>query len=435
MFLLHWQQRFVSTNRIIFEIMPLPTDQLELAILLQKFAQPENIHDRQVKLIFPISGLDFNDISAALSSSGLLVDESTKRQSIEYQLPANFFINLGEILVSPSRRLSPPDKFYILENDYYYQDGSNNKSDNKIENYLIATQLANVLLSIADYHGGIGSEKTIIFLGKEKLEISIEYGEPDLLFDIKLSNFTATYIDSQIHKEQKKTIIKTVLFELFSGQENVQLLELLHQFDNFLERVHTSYQLYVAEFSFEKVKEQIEKEKLDAMMKLNKVFSDIQNQLLAIPAALILAGGQMVNENSWCTKNTSIWLGVVVMSIFMTMLIRNQRNTLQAVKQEIDQQWLQLAGKYHSVASRFNDSYKQLDSRCYHQEWLIKIISLLVSLSLFITTMLLLHYSVDTTTLIESCAIGIGTSLIIFFIESIYHLRKKNFKSENQPSP
>ncbi|MEH8253860.1 hypothetical protein [Aeromonas veronii] len=183
------------------------------------------------------------------------------------------------------------------------------------------------------------------------------------------------------------------------------------------------------------MKEQIEKEKLDAMMKLNKVFSDIQNQLLAIPAALILAGGQMVNENSWSTKNTSIWLGVVVMSIFMTMLIRNQRNTLQAVKQEIDQQWLQLAGKYHSVASRFNDSYKQLDSRCYHQEWLIKIISLLVSLSLFITTMLLLHYSVDTTTLIESCAIGIGTSLILFFIESIYHLRKKNFKSENQPSP
>lgn len=308
--------------------MPLPTDQLELVILLQKFVQPENIHDRQIKLIFPISGLDFNDASAALSLNGLLVDESIKRQSIEYQLPANFFINLGEILVSPSRRLSPPDKFYILENDYYHQVGTNNKLDNTIKNYLIATQLANALLSIADYHGGIGSEKTIIFLGKGKLEICIEYGEPDLLFDIDLSNFTSTYIDSQIHQEQKKTIIKTVLFELFPGQENVKFLELLHQFDDFLERVHKSYQLYVSEFSFEKVKEQIEKEKLDAMMKLNKVFSDIQNQLLAIPAALILAGGQMVNENTWSTKNASIWLGVVVMSIFMTMLIRNQRNTL-----------------------------------------------------------------------------------------------------------
>ncbi|UBH29235.1 hypothetical protein [Aeromonas enteropelogenes] len=231
---------------------------------------------------------------------------------------------------------------------------------------------------------------------------------------------------------RKKTIIKTVLFEMFSGRENVPLLDLLHQFDDFMKRVHASYQLYVSEFSFEKVKEQIEKEKLDATMKINKIFSDIQNQLLAVPAALILAGGQMIKEDSWSTKNISIWLGVVVMSIFMTMLIRNQRNTLQAVKKEIDQQWLQLEGKYHSVASRFRNSYKQLNTRSCHQEWLIKIISFLVTLSLLVTTLLLLYYSVSIPLLIASCKIGVGVAFILFLIEIAICFIMKCCKSDEQ---
>ncbi|WP_421287498.1 hypothetical protein [Aeromonas veronii] len=404
--------------------MSLPTNSLDLAIHLQQHVRPESMHGRQVELAFPISGLDFHETVKALSSSGLLIDESAKRGTIEYQFPPGLFINLDELLISPSRRLSPPEQFYIVDSGCHYKNGGGKCLD-KIKNYFIATQLASALMSIADYQGGIGSAKTIVFLGREKLEISIDYTVSDLSFSIDLSEFTSTYLDSEIHREQKKTIIKTVLFEMFSGRENIPFSSLLIQFNDFMKKIHASYQLYVAEFSFEKVKEQIEKEKLEATMKLNKVFSDIQNQLLAVPAALILAGGQMVQDNGWNSKNISLWLGVVILSIFMTMLIRNQRNTLQAVKKEIDQQWLQLEGKYHSVASRFKDSYQQLDDRHSHQEWLIKIISFLVSVSLFITTILLLIFSVETPTIIISFMFGFGVALFLVIIErAVYHIKQ-----------
>lgn len=405
--------------------MSLPTDQLELAILLHQYVQPEDVHGRQATLVFPIATLDFDQVSAALSSTSLLIDESARRGTIEYQFPSSLFINLDELLISPSRRLSPPEKFFIVDDNCHYQNGVDASSD-KIKNYLIATRLASALLSIADYQGGIGSEKTIIFLGKEKLEITIDYTVSDLSFNIDLSELTSTYLDSEIHREQKKTIIKTVLFEMFSGRDKIPLSGLLNQFNDFMKKIHASYQLYVSEFSFEKIKEQIEKEKLDATMKLNKVFSDIQNQLLAVPAALILAGGQMVQENGWSSKNISLWFGVVILSIFMAMLIRNQRNTLQAVKKEIDQQWLQLEGKYHSVASRFKESYQQLDDRHRHQETLIKIISFLVSASLFVTTLLLLHYSVETPLIISSFMLGMGAAFILFLVERIVFFIKKH---------
>lgn len=411
--------------------MNLPTSPLELAIHLQKYVQPENIHERQVRLVFPVPELDFHETVKALSSSGLLIDESVKRGTIEYQFPPGLFINIDELLISPSRRLSPPEQFFIVDGGCYYKNGEGKFLD-KVKNYLIATQLASALMSIADYHGGIGSAKTIIFLGKEKLEISIDYSVSDLSFNIDLSEFTSTYLDSEIHREQKKTIIKTVLFEMFSGRENIPLYCLLNQFNDFIKKIHASYQLYVAEFSFEKVKEQIEKEKLEATIKLNKVFSDVQNQLLAVPAALILAGGQMVQDNGWNSKNISLWLGVVILSMFMAMLIRNQRNTLQAVKKEIDQQWLQLEGKYHSVASRFKDSYQQLGDRHRHQEWLIKIISFMVSVSLFITTIILLLFSsVETQMIIIYFIFGVGVALIFVVIEkTIYHLKKHRSPSQ-----
>lgn len=414
--------------------MSLPTDPLELAILLHPFVQPNETHNRQVKLAFPLDtlndALNFSAISTALTAASLLVEESSRRGVIEYLLPSDFFINLDELLIPPERRRSPPGVFYLLDESRLYRSSYENPSD-KVNNYLAATKLMGLLFSIVDLEGGSGSEKTLIFLGKEKLEISMKYSISDLAHNINLAELESTYLNTENHKEQKKTIIRTVLFEMFSGRETVPFSDILNQFDEFMKKIHASYQLYVSEFSFEKVKEQIEKEKLDATMKLNKIFSDIQNQLLAVPAAVILAGGQMTQGESWNEKNISVWLGVVVLAIFMTMLIRNQRNTLQAVQKEIDQQWLQIEGKYHSVASRFYKSYEQLGDRYRQQEWLLKIVSSLVSLSLLVTTLLLLHYSVELPLLIKSLALGFSVALCLFVIEmGVYFYRKSKTKSD-----
>ncbi|MDC7714602.1 hypothetical protein PQU96_10775 [Vogesella sp. LYT5W] len=405
--------------------MPLPTDPLELAILLHKKLQHIAMHGRQVAGKVPAE-LAFEEVESALDTAGLLVAPNTRQNSVEFSLPADFFRSLEELIEAPSRRILPPSRFYLADDDCLCE-GDAPALAQSVQHYLAAAKLYSLLGQAADHQGGVGSAKSLIFLHKEKIELAPEYTISDLRELPGIVGFQSDFIESTTHKEQKKTIVKTVLLEMFAGRGRVPFAELLVQFRDFMEKVHASYQLYVSEFSFQKVKELIEKEKLDATIKLNKVFSDIQNQLLAVPAALILAGGQMENSHDWTGKNVLIWLGVLVFAILMTLLVRNQRHTLHAVKQEIDQQWEQIRGKYHSVAERFQESYKQLDLRYNHQEMLIKVVSMLVTLALAVTTYMLLHFSVPEPLMIESLQWGLGVSSSLLAWDILIWVIKRYF--------
>jgi hypothetical protein len=367
--------------------------------------QHRNLHGRQVTGELPI-GLDFGEIESALDTVSLLVTSDALLRKMEFRLPNGFFGSLEELISTSERRISPPEKFYLADSDYLYDDQATNILK-EVKHYIDATRLYSILGEAADYKGGIGSTKTLIFLQKEKLEIIPDYTIKDICELPKVDDFKANFISADTHKEQKLTIVRTVLLEIFKGRSHAKFSELLQQFDDFMERLNYSYQLYVSEFSFQKVKEEIEKEKLEATVKLNKVFSDVQNQLLAVPAALVLVGGQMTFAGNWTIKNLSIWLGFFIFAVLMSLLVRNQRHTLKAVKQEIDQQWQQIKGRHALVADRFESSYKQLDRRYKQQELLIGIVSFLVAISLAASTGMLLWYSVPKSSMIESIEWGL----------------------------
>lgn len=383
----------------------LPTDALGFAIFLYKHLQPSEVSERQVIGVLP-ANLDFPAVVSRLDNDSMLVSSDESLRKVEFALPSSFFLSLDELINTAERRITSPSKFYLADTDCLY-DGDASKLPEAANHYIDATLLYGTLGNAADHKGGIGSTKTLIFLQKGKLEIVPEYTAADLRELRSVSQLTSEFIESETHKEQKQTIVRTVLFELFQGRRRVPFSELLGQFDDFIEKLNASYQLYVSEFSFQKVKTEVEKEKLEATTKLNKVFSDIQNQLLAVPAALILVGGQMENTTSWSSKNVLIWMGALVFAVLMTLLVRNQRHTLLAVKQEIDQQWQQIKGKHHSVADRFETSYRQLDKRYIHQAWLLRVVSLLVATALAAATGMLLWFSVSQQLLIESLTWGV----------------------------
>ena len=327
-----------------------------------------------------------------LDASGLLLTSNEGKRSLECHFPSAFFQSMEVLLSSGERRIRPPQRFYVADIGYLHSANSTDTPE-CVRNYLAASKLFGLLERTADVPGGITTDKKLIFLQKEKIEITSRYGEKDLHDLVGLDDFQSDFIESETHQEQKKTIVKTVLFAMFTGHSRINLADLLSRFAEFIEKVRASYQLYVAEFSFQKIKAEVEKEKLDALIKLNKVFSDIQNQLLAVPVALILVGGQMENFGGWGAKNVLIWLGALVFAVFMALLVRNQRHTLKAVKSEIDQQWIEMEGRHRDVADRFASSYEELGTRFTHQSRLIRVVEFLVGLSFWITTGLLAYYS------------------------------------------
>ncbi len=385
--------------------MTIPTDKLEFSIWLYKnIENPQWISSRQVlgTLKPNIEYKDVIDKLEALDLEGFGCSEKTR--SIDFSLPHDsngfFAKSLKHLLKNPKRSVQSPSRFYIAELDYLYS-SANEESDlpDQIQGYFHRLELISALRDkVADYHHNETGTEKLVFITDKKLEITIKLDHKSLSPTPACKSLIENFILSDLHKDQRILILKTTLIEEFSknGSRNISIdiEDIFSNIDKLLKRSTHNYDLFVSNFSFEKVKDELEREKLDFTIKLNNVFSSIQNQLLAIPVALVLVGSQMENTGEWDQNNFVIWLGAMVFAVLLSLLVRNQKNSLTAIRQEIDQQWRRIQSDHRSIADQLTGLYKSLDRRYQHQVWLIRTVDTLVALSLLVATVYLLWVSV-----------------------------------------
>lgn len=369
-------------------------DKLDAAVHVYRLIQSKTMIGRQVTGI--LAEGEYFSCKNKLDKFDLLLSSKDECRELTFQLPSEinalFALSMDELLEAPSRLLAHPERFYLADIDYLFFENES-VIPNLVQGYLDASLFASTLNAISDYSVPITPKA--IFLQGEKLELSLAYSSSDLKKLEGLEKFILDFVKADIHKDQKATIIKGVLIEMLKNNEIDRLTVscLIKRFTEFLERVYANYQLYVSEFSFEKIKEQVETEKFEFTLKINQVFSDIQNQLLAIPIALVLVGSQMKYDNGFSFLNLSIWVGMLIFSYFMSLLIKNQRSTLNAIKLEIDSQWNNMQTKHKFVADRLGSHYNYLNGRRRSQNLTLSCVSITVSISLAVSTALLLYNS------------------------------------------
>jgi len=404
-------------------------NKLELAVAVYRSLEDKSVHARVVK--GALSEDVYFEYKSSLTNFGLLVSSNDGNFIVEFNLPTDknalFALSMEDLLVAPSRLISPPKTFYLAEVDLFVLAKSDEIPD-EIRNYFLVAKFASTLISIAD-HAMIDIPKAI-FLHGEKLELSLCYTKEDLLYLDGLDKFVTDFVEAEIHKEQKSTIIKGVLLEMLKNNEidRLTLSCLIRRFSEFLERVNANYQLYVSEFSFDKIKNKFESEKLELTIKLNKIISDIQNQLLAVPVALVLVGSQMEKTNSLTVKNISLWLGALIFGFLMSLLIRNQRSSLEAIKLEIESQWENIENKHKFVADRLSAHYLQLNKRYFSQKIFLMLISFIVAVSISASTVLLLSssdlFSVFNNFLIYGAVGGLIYVLVCLFFKRLSEIKQ-----------
>ena len=369
----------------------LPTDQLDLCILLYREGVDRQVSGRNVTVRLP-GGLVFNEVVDALEASGRYVADDEIKQQVEFSLPGCFFFSLGDLMVKAERRLNPPTRFYLSTENYLH---GKDEATIEIRRLVDAGAVFGLLKQVADHYIDHAGRTELVFLGKQKLIVNSEFGPSDLASLDGLTEFRQEFFSDQTHADQKCGVLKSILSEMFGQRGCVRFADVLASFHDLVNRARRSYALYVSEFSFEKIRAEVEKQRLEFTTRLNKVFSDIQNQLLAVPVALILVGGQMQNAGSLRISNLTIWIGALVFSVLMALLIRNQGNTLQAVRHEFELQWQTMVGdeKLTLCSEQFESAYTELNKRYHHQKWLLSIVDALVAASFALTSGLLVWYS------------------------------------------
>lgn len=337
---------------------------------------------------------DFGSVEATLKAFDFagVCDEQARRIEF-YPSWAGLYPDIAAMLEDSSNLEKVPQKFTLQDLAYTYPSNAGEVVPVAVERYLDCTRFLSLLKSMADLASDASQRMVFLQRHDEKLTISIEYSEGDLVSLPDLNEFAATYVETDHHKDQKRTIVRSALIDLFKGKKQVAFVDLLRQFNDFMDRVRSSYAMYVAEFSFEKIKAEVEKDNLDSAVKLQKTVSDIQNQLLAIPLTLLFASGQMTTESSFSIKNFIIWIGCLVFGCITLVLISNQRHTVKAVKREVEMRKAKVDSLPVDTRDRFSASFSELNVRVDYQDSSLKRFNYLVVVWIICATALYIWHT------------------------------------------
>lgn len=361
---------------------PLPTIPHDWALwLFEKLERTEDT-GKHWQGVLPIN-LNFDEVVDALPDK-LKGHCDAERRTIEFHPSAvNVFESMAE-LVDGARRRNAPKLFTVRDLDYTH--GRGIPVPETVKNYLGAVRLWQLLDSSADHGTGQGHSLYFIRTFESKVELLCDYSAVDLCRLDGLEDFAKNYFESDHHRDQKRTILRNALLETFKGQLIVRFSEVLPKFKDFAERVRSAYTLYTTDFSFEKLRSEVDKQNLEDMLRLNKTFSDIQNQLLAIPAAMLLVGAN-VKADSFAV-NFATFAGVSIFAWIMWKLIRNQINSVAAIGQEIHLRQGKVEEQPADISAKLLPQFSELSERVKHQQTVLRGIRWAV-VTVFVITILI----------------------------------------------
>lgn len=336
---------------------------------------------------------DFAEVVRGLEAHerlGGIQDERTRRIEF-YPVAGGVFESIDALIRTHPRRV--PALFAVR--DLGYDSAASGSRPDQVVRYVDAVKLWGLLTEAADHVDQNGGVLHFIKSHDDRLAITADYGQQDLIAIPALNQFASEFVESDHHKDQKRSILRTAIIDRFKGQKKIAFAQMLPAFDAVLENVRSSYSMYVSEFSFEKVKAEIEKDNLESTLKLNKTFSEIQNQLLAIPLALVLVASQITPSAGWTLKNGVIWLGASFFTVLMAMLVHNQFRAIAAIGEEINLRWHKIKQQPIAISSKFERSFTELRRRQRTQRIVLWVVAVLVGIAFVFSTIVFVKYSLD----------------------------------------
>lgn len=304
--------------------------------------------------------LDFDATVEAIPQSLRGLTDSRERTIEFHPESGHVYPNMVALVQGPRQRAVPAE-FTVRELGYTH--GKTQPVPQPVRNYLDTVKLWQLLKSFADYE--VNQSVAFIKSYESKVEVRPEYGASELVPLPGLTEFGATFFEADHHRDEKRNIVRAALLEVCKGQLVVRLADLLPKLGDLIDRVKASYTLYTADFSFEKLRSEVDSKNVEDMLRLNKTLADIQNQLLALPAALLIAGAG-VKPNSLAV-NLTIWFGVTVFAWVMQKLVVNQQHSVAVIKQEVQLRIDKVAAQPEDIASRVLPLFADLRSRLGHQ--------------------------------------------------------------------
>jgi hypothetical protein len=189
----------------------------------------------------------------------------------------------------------------------------------------------------------------------------------DLIDNSSLNNITnfIEILGENIAPDRKNIYINELIDYLLPIEEKDRFSYLIKNFDEFIHRASASYNYYLRNFSYNKLKIELDTKALDFVIKIQGVVNESQTKLIAIPAAIVFACTTLEYEKINSIKNYLILVGMIMFCIFIQIFINNQKSALKFIENNITIYKQSFSNNKQILENSFIEVDKEKDKQKY----------------------------------------------------------------------
>ncbi|WED82709.1 hypothetical protein PYU99_07165 [Aeromonas media] len=267
----------------------------------------------------------------------------------------NELIKYTDYLLQPVKAVYFSDDKKILTADC---------GDQKFTAYLNVSKVCNLVRDVS--HTSKGNTYTI--LCGQALDISILIDESTLDNEINV-DFLDELLGKDQHKEAMNSLVREALYNLLSDLDcKSRLSHLVRHFNAFMSKLLVSYEQYVRNYSFDKVRKEYREKSTEYIGKINKVFDDVATKTFSIPLGVWFATSNMEAttsiESLQFLKNVSYCFMVAFLVLVVLVNLLGQFSTLSATVDEYTDLFERLDSELEtSQKTELSNLKQKLDTR------------------------------------------------------------------------
>jgi hypothetical protein len=271
------------------------------------------------------------------------IELTTKKEHGKFFICKNW-----DTLLSYEKYVKNPIEAVYFIGDY--QLISSNDNNSTFNNYQNVAKVYQLLESVAV--ASSGTSNLVIYERALSLTYQLKKTDLEHSFDTEALE---RFLDKDLHHEAKVSLVcKALVAFLSSTGESLRFGYLISHFNAFSMDLSLSYQNYVDNYTFDKVRKEYQEKHTLYVERVNDVFDGAVAKLLTMPAGVWFAITQIQSYqvgNLAFIKNIAVLISVFILASFLILNLLGQFGVLDTISKE-----------YKGLFNRLKDEYPQEQS-------------------------------------------------------------------------
>lgn len=273
------------------------------------------------------------------------------------------------------------EQFYIFDLNYYH---GNSDENSKIDSFLLIQDVISFLRELSVHEKEVNGYIELLFHKPDKIcPIKVDYFLPEI--DSFKTDFSIQelydHVFEKSDEEARRKLYVNEMINLLSADGLISFSSLLKNWNRIHNSYKNSFQLYLSEFSFEKIKSSSLEYFHEQTNKIYSTITKFSTHILVIPVAYILILRFLdFNGESFQKDTILIFLGILYFVIIWFVLLSNVNKAFEAIEEDISNfiERLETSEYLGEIVDNLNNQKNKVIPNQKNKIKLVKIIGLII---------------------------------------------------------